>query len=319
MRTRGDGMKRMLLLFLVVLGLLGAFSAYAEPVDVLVSFYPLHIFTQNLLKDVDGVRLSSLAPPSTGCLHDYQLLSSDMLKLSKSNVFIINGAGMEPYLHMVVRQMPQLSMIDASKGITLLPAVVSANQGKNNEKADKLTRRGTRHELSDVNSHIWLSPKNAMKMSENIAEGLMQLLPEKAEKIKENLSTYLQRLAVLDKEMREGLKNIANRKLVTFHEAFPYFTRDYGLETVAVLAVEPDKPLSPRFIKEISEFIRQAGSPPLFTEEQYTQNAVKVIAAETGARVYVLDPVVLGEYEEDAYEKAMRKNLVVLQEALSGE
>ena len=101
-------MKKMLAL-LVALSMMFiacACSASAGQVQVMTSFYPLYIFALNVFDGVDGVTVSCMTTPSTGCLHDYQLLASDMMKLAKADMLIVCGAGMENYLWMCRRSSP---------------------------------------------------------------------------------------------------------------------------------------------------------------------------------------------------------------------
>ena len=86
-------MKKMLAL-LVALSMMFiacACSASAGQVQVMTSFYPLYIFALNVFDGVDGVTVSCMTTPSTGCLHDYQLLASDMMKLAKADMLIHGG------------------------------------------------------------------------------------------------------------------------------------------------------------------------------------------------------------------------------------
>ena len=101
-----------------------------------------------------------------------------------------------------------------------------------------------------------------------------------------------------------------------FHEAFPYFARAYGLEVTAVVALEPDEPISPRMLKQVIQQVKDAGNPPLFSEPQYENTVLRPIAQETGAKVYELDPLVTGDGSLTAYEDTMRRNLATLTEAL---
>ncbi len=98
-------MKKTLALLLALSLTMGLFlAAQAQgPVQVVTSFYPLYIFAQNVLDGVQGAELSNLTHPTTGCLHDYQLLTSDMRTLEMADVLIINGGGMEPFLDVVSR------------------------------------------------------------------------------------------------------------------------------------------------------------------------------------------------------------------------
>lgn len=281
-----------LLLALLLLPL-GGCGASAEDISVMATFYPVYVLAENVLEGVEGVTLSSMTPPSTGCLHDYQLLTSDMRALGKAKALLINGAGMENFLPDVQGQFPQLKIVDCSQGVELME-----------------------EEGGGFNAHIWLAPQNAVRMVENLRDGLTALLPESAEKISANAEGYIARLNALDAELAETIAALPQKKIVTFHEAFPYFARAYGLEVVAVVALEPDEPISPRMLKQVIQTVKDAGCPPLFSEPQYENTALRTVAAETGAPIYELDPLATGGGEMTAYEDTMRKNLAVLREAL---
>ena len=301
-------MKRMLALLLslllLTLSLSGCGAEKKQDVNVMATFYPVYILAENLLDGVEGVTLSSMTPPSTGCLHDYQLLTSDMRSLSRAQALLINGAGMESFLPAVEKQFPGLMIVDCSQGVTLLAE----------EDDDELEEE--HHDHGEYNAHIWLDPKNAAKMVENMRQALTELLPEAAEKINQNAAAYTARLTALDTELAAAIAALPNQKIVTFHEAFPYFAAAYGLEVVAVVALEPDEPVSPRMLSQVAQKVREAGNPPLFAEPQYEGAALRAIAQETGAPVYELDPLVTGDGALTAYEDVMRKNLAVLEAAL---
>ena len=289
-----------LLLALLTFSLSGCWAA-AEDISVVASFYPVYILAENVLDGVEGVTLSSMTPPSTGCLHDYQLLTSDMRALAKCSALLINGAGMEAFLPDVMGQFPDLMIIDCSLGVELLT-----------EEED----HGHDHEQAAYNAHIWLAPENAIQMVKNLRDGLSALLPDQKDRIAENAEAYIDRLSALDAELRDAIAPLPHKQIVTFHEAFPYFAKAYGLEVAAVVALEPDEPISPRMLKQVIEKIKAAGNPPLFSEPQYENTALRTVALETGAPVYELDPLVTGDGAKTAYEDVMRKNLQVLLEAL---
>ena len=274
-------------------------SAQEETV-VMATFYPIYILAENVLEGVQGVRLQSMTPPSTGCLHDYQLLTGDMRALSSAGMLLINGAGMESFLPDVQSAFPALRVVDCSRGVALI-----AEEAHDGEA-----------EHGEYNAHIWLDPMNAAQMVRNMSEALAELLPDAAEQIRANAERYIARLTNLDSELRAAISELPHKQIVTFHEAFPYFARAYGLEVVAVVALEPDAPLSPKMLSEVIAKVKAAGSPPLFSEPQYENAALKAIAQETGAPVYALDPLVTGDGALTAYEDVMRQNLAVLREAL---
>ncbi len=107
-------------------------GAYGD-VIVVTSFYPMYIAAMNLLYGVDGVRLYNLSEPQTGCLHDYQLVPSDMELLSKADVFIVNGGGMESFLGDVTDAYPDLAVIDTSRDIHYAESEEEHEDGEDEE------------------------------------------------------------------------------------------------------------------------------------------------------------------------------------------
>jgi zinc transport system substrate-binding protein len=304
-------MKKVLLAALIAALLFTYPTALAQEKVVVTSFYPIYILARNLTVGID-MRVENLAAPNTGCLHDYQLLTGDMRTLSGAQVLLINGAGMESYLNTVTAQFPNLQIVDASKSIPLLDS-----QGKN----EHTHAAGTDFSEHADNAHIWLDAKNAIVMVENLRDGLQAAFPEYNEAIAQNAAAYIQRLNALDAELKAGLEVLPHKDIITFHEAFPYFAKAYGLHVAAVVNREPGEALSPAQLAELANLVETLGVPPLFTEPQYPDLAARTLSAETGAKVYELDPLVTGPMDDKAltaYEDGMRKNMQVLIQALGG-
>ena len=296
-------MKRFTALLLVLV----LFPCLALSETVVTSFYPVWIMTLNLTRGLeDHVTVRNLAAPSVGCLHDYQLQTSDMKVLSGADAFVVNGAGMEAFLPEIARALPHLPVIEASEGIDLL---------ENGDAVEILES-----EEEEVNSHLWLDPVRAVRMAENIAAGLVRLMPEEESVINANLQDYRSRLETLDQQLREGLEDLPRRDIVTFHEAFPYFAAAYGLHVVAVVSKEPGEVLTPAQMSVLVREIIRLGNPPLFVEPQYTDLSAQTLSRETGSSVWSLDPMVTGPEENvpfDYYETVMLQNMETLIDALS--
>jgi zinc transport system substrate-binding protein len=279
-------MRRIATVYSVLFAL--AVTAGATSLRIVTSFYPIYIATLNVTKDVPAVDVVNLTPPLTGCLHDYQIRPDDLKKLSGVSVLVVNGAGMESFLDEALRQSPGLKTVNASKGIGLIKE----------------------------NSHVWASVSLAMKQVENIARGLSAIDPAHADLYRKNADVYLARLDVLRTRMRKALKNAKTRNIVTFHEAFPYFAKEFDLNIVAVIEREPGSEPSARELADTIDLVRKSGVTALFAEPQYPAKAADTIARETGAKVYTLDPAVTGPMEPNAYIRSMERNLEELQKAL---
>jgi zinc transport system substrate-binding protein len=276
----------------VLLAVVFTTAIHASPLRVVTSFYPVYVAALNVSEGVEGVEIFNLTSPHIGCLHDYQLTAGDARRLAEADLLLANGAGMEPFLDKVARQAPGLRVVEVSKGIPLM----------------------------DGNPHVWVSFEGARRQAENIAEALASASPDHAEAFRANARAYTDKLSALEKTMREALAPYAGTPVVTFHEAFPYFARDFGLEIAGVIESEPGTEPSARQLADTIQLVRARGVKALFGEPQFSDRSAQVIARETGAKVYQLDPVVTGpaapEDARDAYLRAMEKNLSVLQEAL---
>lgn len=295
-------MKKTLALLAVLCMLLStcACSASAQQAQVMTSFYPIYIFALNVFDGIDEVTVSCMTAPSTGCLHDYQLLAGDMLKLANADMLIVCGAGMENYLPDVRQQFANLPIVDCSEGLELL--------------AEDEDEHG--HDEQSYNAHTWLDVQNAIKIVQTIATHAAELLPQHVQRIMDNAQAYCQRLDVLDAQITDMLAPYAGKSIVTFHEAFPYFANAYGLKIAAVMSDEHENTLSPKELADVIAAIEAAGVPPLFTEPDSSSVSAKAIANETGASIYELDPIVTGEIVLDAYETRMLQNAETLQKAL---
>ena len=267
----------------------------AEPFRIVTSFYPMYVATINITDGVDGVEVYNMTKPQTGCLHDYPLMTEDMKTLEKADAFVINGAGMEDFMDKVTEQQKKLKVIDASRGIALI------------------------HDEEGDNPHVWLSVTDAITQVRNIADQLKEADPAHADAYEKNAVAYIEKLTALKTEMHAALDNIPHKDIVTFHEAFPYFAKEFKLNIIGVVGREPGTEPTPTELQETIEQVNALPTKVLFTEPQYSPAAAETIARETGAKIYTLDPVVTGEATpaaKDAYIDTMKKNMKVLQEAL---
>jgi len=303
----------MLILFLLITAGCGAVPAGKEPAQkmekrltISTSFYPMYIMTMNIVKDVPGVELVNIAPPQTGCLHDYQLTTNDLKTLEQTQILVVNGAGMENYLEKIIEQLPELKIVEATGGMKLM----AEHAGQEHEHEYE-----PGHEHA-VNAHVWVSISGAIQEVKNIRDQIARLDPDYAELYRKNGDAYIARLEELKGRMHQALDRIENKKIITFHEAFPYFAQEFGLEIAAVIQREPGAEPSAKEIADTVELIRRQEVKAIFAEPQYPPLAAEAIARETAAQVYYLDPAVTGDMDPDAYLKAMEANLKTLVEAL---
>lgn len=281
------------LVFLCGTGTLAPAPGKSGEKVVVASFHPIYVMALNVAGAVPNVSVRNLTPPLTGCLHDYSLTVDDMKKLAGASILVTNGAGMEPFVQKIAAQRPQLKVVELAEGIPLIRGAGGM-----------------------PNPHVWTSVSNAVIEVRNLGEAMAGFDPAHAELYRANAARYAAKLLALRARMRSELAPYRGRKVVTFHEAFPYFAQEFGLVIAAVVEREPGSRPSAQELAQIIDLVRKNGIRAIFSEPQYPAEAAATIARETGARVYVLDPAATGPDGPDAYLRAMESNLAVLVKAL---
>ena len=174
--------------FAILLILLLSIVTYSEKenadndkLNILTTFYPVHIFTQNVTDGID-VEVKSLDVKTSGCLHGYHLTAGNMKDIENADVIVINGAEMEKtFIYDIQEMYPNKKIIDTSYGVKLI-----------NSKFE-----------DEVNSHIWLSVENAKIQVSNIASGLAEYDQANAYSYIENSNKYISKLDELKSDNSE--------------------------------------------------------------------------------------------------------------------
>ncbi len=272
---------------------------------IAVSFYPVYIFTLNLLNGIEGVEVKCMAEQSVGCLHDYSVTAKDAKLVSDCEAFVINGAGMESFIEDLYSTVENLRVIDSSESVELL-----CSHHHHEEESD-----GHSHNHAE-NSHIWMSVDNAMKQVENISKGLTDIFPQYKAEIKENEALYVKRLGELKAEIQSTKAQVQGQSIVSFHDAYAYLAEDLGFHISATVESDDGGEPSAKKLAQLSDEILENNIKSLFIEPQYEGNAANILANETGAEIYVLNPVINGENSLTAYEDVMRQNIQTILKAV---
>lgn len=298
-------MKRLLVMILAMLVLcLPLFGCGAkndsEPkkarFTIVTSFYPVYIDALQLTRDVPGVKVICLTKPQVGCLHDYQLTPENVKTLSRADLFLINGAGMETFLDRVKQVRPDLTIVDSSRDLPLL----TDSHG---------------HE----NPHVWVSPTNKICQIENLTGPLLAADPDYADIYRRNSERYIGELNALARTMQDAVDGASKHAFVTMHTSLAYLAKDLGLTVTDVIASEHGQEPSAKEVEDCIRLMQQTNTDVIFIEPQYAEKTAQTIARATGAHIYTIDPVVTGEIDADSasdYLTQMKKNAAVLVEAL---
>jgi zinc transport system substrate-binding protein len=292
---------------LLAVALLVPSGARAESLRVLASFFPMYLFSKNVVGDTSGVTVDAMLPPSLGCPHDYALTPGDMKKIAAADIFIANGLGMEEFLGTPVRQAnPGIVMVETAAFVT--PDRILATR----EGSDPGRPPGEDHDHGDVNPHTWTSPRNAILQVRGIEEALSEASPRNAAAFRRNAGAYVARLEALAREYEDASLQLRGRAVVTYHDVLDYLMRDAGLTVVGhIMEVAGEEP-SAGDIQRLIRTIRETKAAAVFAEPQYATRLAETVGREAGVPVRILDPVAMGDPSPTAYEDAMRENLYTI-------
>lgn len=274
-----------------------------DKITVATSFYPLYIFTLNLLDGIEELNVKCMAEQSVGCLHDYTLTAKDAKLLSDAQVLVINGAGMESFLEDATRSIGNFKVIDSSENIDLICEEEHHHEGNDDHH---------HHE----NSHIWLSLRNAKVQVKNIKNGLVKEFPEYEKQIEKNYSDYIKRLNSLEDERKSVLLETKDMKSISFHGAFEYLAQDLGFEICHTIESDEGYEPSAKELAGLSFEIEKEKIKALFVAPDYSGSAAEILGRETNTEIYVINPIISGEEKLTAYEDAMKINYKIILEAV---
>lgn len=257
----------------------------------------------DLVRNVGGdlVTVSSLVPKN-GDVHTFAARPSDILSVANARLLIMNGLGLDDWLERTIANAsaagtPLIKLGVDLPGVTLLPG----------------------EDPQDQNPHLWMDVTYAELYVDRIATALASVDTAHAADYRRQAADYRDRLATLDAEIRTQIATIpaANRRVVMFHDAFPYYARAYGITIVGVAVPAPGQDPSAGYTSQLVDAIHSANVRAIFSESQFPAKLVEQLAAETGAVVKAnLYSDSLGDDPVTSYEALMRWDTEQLVEAL---
>ena len=256
----------------------------------------------DLVEQVGGpdVTVHSLVPKG-GEVHTFDPTPRGFEQVARAQLLVANGVGLDDWLVKV-----------ASDTGTAAP-VVSLADGV---PADRLLG----DEDGTPNPHLWLDVSLARLYVAHLAEALATADPAHAAAFRERATTYDRRLAMLDTTIRGRLATVPadDRKVISFHDAFPYFAQAYGLDIVGTIVDAPGQDPSAGEVAKLVDAVKTNGVAAVIAEAQFNADLVRTLADETGARVVTdLYDDTLGDPPIDTYEAMLTWDADRLTEALS--
>jgi manganese/iron transport system substrate-binding protein len=283
-------------------------STGLEPVGVVTTTTVL----ADMARQVGGDRVDVHALVGAGGdVHTYDPAPSDAARLAGARLVLMNGLGLDDWL----RDLAVDGGVDEASIVVLaenLDGVEYIEGGDEPEDDHAVEESHGAEEEGAFNPHLWLDISIARRYVERIADALSITDPARADLYAANAAAYGDRLEQLHTSIGERFAAIPaqDRRVVSFHDAFPYFAAAYDLEIVGVVVDAPGQEPSSGEIAELIQAVREADVRAILTESQFSDEVAQAVATETGVEViHDLYTDSLGAPPLDTYEDAMRWNV----------
>ncbi len=265
----------------------------------------------DVIKQVGGERVivDNIIPLGAGP-EDYQATPGDSQKIADANIVFFNGHALEEWLEPLFENAggSEQPRVELSAGL----AVIEADHAEADHADDE-------HAHEEGNPHFWLDPTYVMSYTLTIRDQLSAIDPSGKATYAANAEAYLGQLEALDQELQGLAAQIPaeRRKLITNHDAFPYFAKRYGFEVAGVLLENPEAELSAGDLAALVESVKASGVPAIFSESQFNQKTAELLADEAGIKtIAVLYTDTLGSDTATSYIDMMRYNMNTIVAAL---
>lgn len=314
------GSKRLLPL-LALLVLLSACSPAApaqetvgpEPeLTLAATTYPVYLFACQVAGDVPDLRITLVVNQQLSCMHDYSLSITDMKVLEKADAILLNGAGLEEAMEAALEAAGR-PQIDCAAGIDLLCGAAHHHDHSHED--------GEPEEGEEPDPHIWLDPRRACQMLDNLAQALGELDPAHAARFTANAQAAQEEILESYGQWKQQLAALSPRSLITFHDGFAYFAEAFDLTILEAIEEESGSEASAQEVKEILALLEEHHLPAIFTEVNGATATAQLIGREAGVRVAPLDLLMSSRESPlagtDLYLSVLAANVSTIQEAYS--
>jgi len=269
--------------------------ALATPVKVVATLPILKEFAEQVGRE--HVQVTSLISGFES-EHSYSPKPSDLKAIGEARLLLEIGLGLEIWVGGLVKNAAnsRLRVVTTSHGIAIIRDASEPN--------------------SPGNPHIWLDPENAKIMTRHIADGLMEMDPAHTTEYRANLDDYVQRLTDSERELQVLVASLGDRRIVTYHPAWPYFARRFGFriegDIVGQVGAEP----TAAHLARLARRMKNEKIKVIVSEPQLNQKVAQALAGETGARIVLLSPLPGAITGTNTYLSMLRYDIAKLVDAL---
>ncbi len=281
-----------------------------DKLDVATTVAPISSLARNI--GGDRIRLHGIVPDATNS-HTFEPAPSDARVLANADLIVVNG------LHL---EQPTLDLAEASKRAETPIKLLGDNTITQDEWLFDFSFPESE---GDPNPHLWMNVQYAIRYAALMRDWFSEADPANADYYAANYDRLKANLDDLDSRIREVVPTVpeANRKLLTYHDSWAYWAREYGFEVIGAVQASDFSDPSPQDVARLIDQIRASGVPAVFGSEVFPSAVLEQIAAETGATfVDALrddEPPGAQDAPEHTYMGMLRNDMEIMMDALGGQ
>lgn len=283
-------------------------------IKVVATIFPL----ADITKTIGGERVEvTTLIPAGASPHTFELTPAQARNVAEADLVVKVGMGLDDFTDRITASVGTgLATVTITEGIELIAPAIHKRPGSEKPPGHGEGEHNA-HTHAGGDPHVWLDPVLVREhIAPQIASALARISPADREYFAKNLADYQVELDHLHREIKNEIDLLSQRTLITFHSAWCYFARRYGLTDIVVEEFPGQEP-PPRWIAEVVTLARENNAKIVVIEPQFNFRAADAIASELGGKVIVLDPLGAGDKPGyDTYVNMMRSNLTVLKDAL---
>jgi ABC-type Zn uptake system ZnuABC Zn-binding protein ZnuA len=229
----------------------------------------------SIVSDVVGDRadVSGIVPEGVSS-HTFEPPPSAARVLADADVVFLNGLQLEDPTRDLAAKSRKAGSETVELGTLALP------------EAEHIYDFSFPLEAGKPNPHLWTSPPMVKRYAEIVRDTMARRDPANADAYRQNAAAYAARLDDFDAALRAATATLPpeRRKLLTYHDAFAYFAREYGWTVVGAIQVSDFEDPTPREVAAIIDQVRAEGVPAIFGSEVFPSPVLERIGKEAGVR-----------------------------------
>ncbi|MFC1617883.1 metal ABC transporter substrate-binding protein [Patescibacteria group bacterium] len=285
-----------------------------EKIEIAATIFPLQSIAQEIGGDLVDVKL--LLPPGASP-HTFEPTAQDVADLEGVDLSFAIGHGLDEWIDGLVSDIGgEVVVVDKDIKLDEFPQDTEGSNAELEVMAEEDEHTEHHEQTGQGNPHYWLTAENGKKIAKTIYDQLSKIDPENSNAYQENLAAFDAKMDTLNQEIQTEMIGLSSKDMVTFHNAWGYFAKEYGLNIVAVIEAAPGKEPSPQYLANLQEIITKNNIKTIFAEPQLSTQSIQGFLDDLDVSIEIIDPMG-GEGDNNSYEAMMRNNSLTIQSGLS--